>query len=47
MRRGEGALDIFPIYEMLGKKEGGLVFLRVGLYPNQHIYIYIYIYIYI
>ena len=39
---GEG-FDDFLIYEGLGKKEGGLVFLRVGWYTNVNIYTYIYV----
>ena len=30
MGRGEGRFDNFLIYEGIAKKEGGLVFLRVG-----------------
>ena len=38
-----GGFDNFLIYEGLGKKGVGLVFLRVGC--PMHIYIYIYLYI--
>ena len=30
MGRGEGSFEYFLIYEVLGKKERGLAFLRVG-----------------
>ena len=43
MGNEQGVFDNFLIYEGLGKKGAGLVFLRVGC--PMHIYIYIYIYI--
>ena len=40
MGNEQGVFDNFLIYEGLGKKGAGLVFLRVGC--PMHIYIYIY-----
>ena len=45
MERWEGGFDDFLIYEGLGKKEGGLVFLYIYIYYIYIIYICIYIYI--